>query len=390
MMTRSSAREKVGRNEPCPCGSGKKYKRCCLANDEGADLERAAAPVAAVARPVATASENARVAASVNKKLGVPGLTPYVVAKIAEDPRSAGDSPQLRALIERHVRERWTRAKVASMATDAIEAQLHRYGVTYARASFIDIARPRTSAWFIAEDWLQGDRVTCRGKDQDFLGLAACELWKRLLPDHPSIEMLDDRMQEGYDLVEQKRISDACDLWWNIWCTLRSRFSADMTTMEDASAVFVGTQSIFNWSQDLELHLSNAAFHDRRYAEIGRQYCHEWRAQFTDERASIQVNFGRSLASFLAELGEIDPAMRVLESLIERWPDDPWGYVALADACSHLFPSVPNPPLDLDKARRYLERGLAVAGHGPDRKTLVDRLGTVLQRLATPVAAAEP
>ena len=23
---------KVGRNEPCPCGSGKKYKRCCGAN----------------------------------------------------------------------------------------------------------------------------------------------------------------------------------------------------------------------------------------------------------------------------------------------------------------------------------------------------------------------
>jgi uncharacterized protein YecA (UPF0149 family) len=22
---------KVGRNDPCPCGSGKKYKRCCVA-----------------------------------------------------------------------------------------------------------------------------------------------------------------------------------------------------------------------------------------------------------------------------------------------------------------------------------------------------------------------
>jgi uncharacterized protein len=22
--------EKVGRNDPCPCGSGKKYKKCCL------------------------------------------------------------------------------------------------------------------------------------------------------------------------------------------------------------------------------------------------------------------------------------------------------------------------------------------------------------------------
>ena len=24
-----TAEEKVGRNEPCPCGSGKKYKKCC-------------------------------------------------------------------------------------------------------------------------------------------------------------------------------------------------------------------------------------------------------------------------------------------------------------------------------------------------------------------------
>jgi SWIM/SEC-C metal-binding protein len=24
-----TAEKKVGRNEPCPCGSGKKYKRCC-------------------------------------------------------------------------------------------------------------------------------------------------------------------------------------------------------------------------------------------------------------------------------------------------------------------------------------------------------------------------
>jgi len=25
---------KIGRNEPCPCGSGKKYKKCCLMKDE--------------------------------------------------------------------------------------------------------------------------------------------------------------------------------------------------------------------------------------------------------------------------------------------------------------------------------------------------------------------
>ena len=26
--------EKIGRNDPCPCGSGKKYKHCCLGKDE--------------------------------------------------------------------------------------------------------------------------------------------------------------------------------------------------------------------------------------------------------------------------------------------------------------------------------------------------------------------
>jgi len=26
-------KKKVGRNDPCPCGSGKKYKKCCMFNN---------------------------------------------------------------------------------------------------------------------------------------------------------------------------------------------------------------------------------------------------------------------------------------------------------------------------------------------------------------------
>jgi hypothetical protein len=36
----------IGRNDPCPCGSGKKYKKCCLAKDEEAARQKAAAPSA--------------------------------------------------------------------------------------------------------------------------------------------------------------------------------------------------------------------------------------------------------------------------------------------------------------------------------------------------------
>ena len=31
--------KKIGRNDPCPCGSGKKFKKCCLRKQQsGADL----------------------------------------------------------------------------------------------------------------------------------------------------------------------------------------------------------------------------------------------------------------------------------------------------------------------------------------------------------------
>ncbi|MBO5364906.1 MAG: SEC-C domain-containing protein, partial [Clostridia bacterium] len=26
----------IGRNDPCPCGSGKKYKHCCMERDQQA------------------------------------------------------------------------------------------------------------------------------------------------------------------------------------------------------------------------------------------------------------------------------------------------------------------------------------------------------------------
>jgi tetratricopeptide (TPR) repeat protein len=42
---------KIGRNDLCPCGSGKKYKKCCLASDEAA---------ARAARPALPAAVSAR------------------------------------------------------------------------------------------------------------------------------------------------------------------------------------------------------------------------------------------------------------------------------------------------------------------------------------------
>jgi hypothetical protein len=47
------AKARPGRNEPCHCGSGRKYKQCCLEKDEkAASAERAKAAAEAAAAPV--------------------------------------------------------------------------------------------------------------------------------------------------------------------------------------------------------------------------------------------------------------------------------------------------------------------------------------------------
>jgi tetratricopeptide (TPR) repeat protein len=48
---------KIGRNDPCPCGSGKKYKRCCLEEDEQHERETRVAFAAALAAEEAEAEE---------------------------------------------------------------------------------------------------------------------------------------------------------------------------------------------------------------------------------------------------------------------------------------------------------------------------------------------
>ncbi len=381
---------KVGRNERCPCGSGKKFKKCCQRKQEEARAAGATKAAGEGDAPPATAGPNdegpAVVAGRASRRPGDRvrqmagtdlGLTPYVVAQIAEDPDLRKD-PRMRELYESHLRKDWTIARVAAMTTEDIEEQLGAYGVAHTRKRFLELAREYDYAWSISCEWEERDPITCKGEEVDFLGLAACELWKRLLPERPSVEMLDDWMQAGYRIDAERRVGEACDVWWKVWRALRPRFTVSMRTMDATNQVFSGRQSVFNWSQDFETSLHNAAAREPRFAAAGLEYCHEWLAQFTEERPSCQVNFRRAKAHFHFCLGEIAEGEATLLQIVERWPNDPWGYVGLADAYSNFFKCDPGPPRNDARAIAYLEQGLAIGDLGEsDRETLVERLEEV-------------
>jgi len=74
---------KIGRNDPCPCGSGKKYKKCCWASDEAARVQEAASRTEALEAEQGAQAADAKRAAgsqagggSVSKPKGPPPKAP--------------------------------------------------------------------------------------------------------------------------------------------------------------------------------------------------------------------------------------------------------------------------------------------------------------------------
>ena len=377
-IMRSARAERPGRNDPCSCNSGKKYKKCCLAKDEAAARASSLAAAPPTRAVVPHTFTHARRSPSVNLVEGIaysPGvvrvaaltrdafveaynLTPYCAARLSEDPRLLGD-PELRAAIERHLRDDWTFAKLAARTTEEIEEQLGAYGVAYARADFLALAEARTTAWSISDVWRARDPITCRGKELDFLGMAACVLWERLLPERPSAEMLDDLMQEGYLHIEDNRVSEGCDRWWRVWNLLRGRLPPSVRTVAEAERMFPGRQVLSNWFQDLELHFGDEAARDPERARRGLQLVDAWLEQFTEEGEALTRPMVGARGWFLLALGESARGEAVLESVIERWPDAAQGYLDLADQYAHTFTWRSRLPHDLPRARRLLELGAA-------------------------------
>lgn len=61
--------EKVGRNDPCPCGSGKKYKKCCESTSRSKKFK--AEILSSSAQPVET-KETSKVSSLFFRKTSAP------------------------------------------------------------------------------------------------------------------------------------------------------------------------------------------------------------------------------------------------------------------------------------------------------------------------------
>jgi tetratricopeptide (TPR) repeat protein len=233
----------------------------------------------------------------------------------------------------------------------------------------------RESQIFLSAEELSRSLTEARttgSTEDDWIWISLTVLWERWLPARPSLEMLDDKMQEGYRWVEEQKTGQAADLWlqaWRDFLALAER--GHVQTIEAFDERFRGTQSVLNWVEDLEMELGNAGHDDQKFHHERIAFCREFLQLFAAEDRLVRENMRRAIGESLIELGETEEG----DALFEEWlGEDPawgWGWIGWSD---NYWLFGPKTYRDHAKAEKILKRGLFV-------DNVRDR-GDMLQRLA--------
>ena len=315
---------KIGRNAPCPCGSGKKYKKCCLGKKVFSDS------------PVPTPSAKA------------------VKPKSGKGARSW----------------HWSTDEIRMFDTAEIISKLRGFGVDFKEAQFIKDTDSYVSACELAKHWEEIHPVNAAGFDVDFIWMACIVLWERLRPDRSSIEAIDDLMQDGYAALKSSPTSVACDIWLEVWEKLKPYFAKRMTSVDEADDQMDMRQFVSNWCQDLEMELFNAALHDVEYHRKRVEYCREFCSFFPDSDRWTLENMKTAAAESLMGMGRIEEGEQAFQNLIDEFPESAWPYIKWGDVYTGTLRK--NFRLNLDKAKEIYE--MALEKHPREKRAILERL----------------
>ncbi len=310
---------KIGRNEPCPCGSGKKYKKCCL-------TER----------------------------------LPTVLESREDD-------------VERY-------EDYELLSTEEIFSKLRKLGVDTDKKAFLEDVKSFNSAFDLAYHWREEYGIPAPRMDplfeEDILWKACMILWQRLAPDVTSSERLNELMQIGYELIDsdesdENDFAKGCTLWLQVWEGLKPRFATSgITSIEDADKVFAGVECVLNWCQDLEHALLAVANYDPSFYQKRFEYCSEFCSLLPDSDDLTIMNMKRAMAECYFGWGKIEEGDRAFERLTEEFPDNVWPYIGWGDMYyRYREPAV---KADREKARRIYQMGLVI--DSDEKQYLLERL----------------
>jgi SEC-C motif len=281
------------------------------------------------------------------------------------------------------------------LSDDQLLQRLRDVGIEQDRVQLQSLVQRHCSAEEIAKEFLKHWRP---GPGQDewtsqWIWFAHTILWERWFPEVPSFERIDDNMQRGYALKDQ---AAQCERWIGVWDDIvHLREKIQTRSLAEFDDRFGGTQSLFNWIQDFEIALANAALDQDRFYEMRARICSEFLSLFEEADSLIQENTRRAWAESVHALGDEALSESLFRSWLEADPEWGWGWIGWSDLHSCELGSA---NVDLVRAEAILQEGLALR-QVRNREDIVERLATVyrdqgrteealkLERLTAPAPA---
>ena len=174
------AAPKVGRNDPCPCDSGRKYKKCCLGKDQ--ERLRDSSHVAGKTRHELAARIEEDLTPETVRELRVPGLLGLDLSRVAPDMH-----PHIAAALNRH-RELTGAARLYEAVGVVPELRPHLVFALNRAAAVNDLENLRRLAEVAGAELLDSPEVAVNVR----LLLGEVER-------SPAIEMLEAAVRRGLD-----------------------------------------------------------------------------------------------------------------------------------------------------------------------------------------------
>jgi tetratricopeptide (TPR) repeat protein len=283
--------------------------------------------------------------------------------------------------------EKVLRSDAKRLTDGELLAKLRSFGIELDRPSLERLSDQALSAEEIAQPLLDQRTFHSRHEqmESDWIWICLSALWQRWFPDKPSFEALDDKMQAGYELRESGAVA-VCRVWLDAWSDVQSILDkAGMRSIQEFDERFGGSQSLFNWIQDLEDELWNAGLEDRQFLTARIALCEEGLRRFfrTDDDL-MSENRRRALAESYYELGETDKAEALYRGWLHLDPRWGWGWIGWSDC--YRFTRTER--RDWSRCEQILREGLAIA-EVRDRADIVDRLADACEEQGRSEETAE-
>ncbi|WP_199621606.1 tetratricopeptide repeat protein [Paenibacillus alkalitolerans] len=216
--------------------------------------------------------------------------------------------------------------------------------------------------------------------DEDFLMLAAQELWNRWLPDKFSLHRLEDMLEDYLDNDPDQRILER---FLAIWTAIREHVLIPYKCLsfdqfeEKTDFPYAMDAVFFDTIPDMVNECRNRQEEDPESWDRLIMLYRDMMEHLTDMQEENKLNLRRSYAEAHFYKGDTNTADELFKKLIEEHPDWVWGYIGWGDLYNPRFSD--SPAGDKDEALRLYRLGLDKVSS--DRAILEDRIEELTNRL---------